>query len=271
MATRFYFDHRTVYPDFFRSDLTGWDVNAMVHPFPNLLTTTKPPASSDTLWSYPIPRTATTGWDDCAAVAYVSPPLQEQTLTGQAIAQIRALETGSTYNALSQMKVYLLDSTGAIKSMLYSGHTNLSMSWELGIALANRTFPYPPDPAVWADTDCEDGDRLLVVIGIRTSAASTNALVYAFSMGDISPTDLTDIPSVTDPHTPWVEFSMDLAFLSDTDADEPLPANTDYPILENRKPSRIGDPRALFGELGTGGGEVSPPPLEGQVWPRGNQ
>lgn len=246
MATRLYYRGDRYYP--VRADYQNiWDRSAVFESFVYGLDTTlqaNPLAEST--------RAVPTGSNpqDIPFGAFYTRPLIAQTISGTLKGRLAVQENSTSANFTAQLKAYVVDSSGAIKSTLYGGYTGSAVS-EFSTSKQNREFPKGSSVALTSQTAAA-GDRIMVVVGVRAySTAAYGALLHYFD-GVVGGTDLPEDETATSGN-PWIEFSADLTFLTDVTL-------TDFQEL-------VIDPDDGIWKLGSGGGGGAVP-TTGQIWPR---
>src|SRR3989339_641061 len=138
---------------------------------------------------------------------YVSDPIAGQTISGTLKGQIRVMESNNLANFNRAIVVYVVSNDGAtVRGTLLSifgGGT------EYDNAFQNRNFP---ESTVLSSVNAQNGDRIVIEIGTRsTNTAATNRTA-THSFGDDSANDLAEDESTTTANNPWIEFSGDIIF-----------------------------------------------------------
>ena len=222
---------------------------------------------------------------DVPEMAFVSAPLTAQSISGTFKGQVRAVEGGTgTFNAVAQIKVYLIDgTTGAIKSTLYGGYTGALASEFFTSNLTNRKMPLGGSVALTSQTAVA-GDRILVILGARFYALA--GVSYQLALISASSTDLPEDETTTTASMPWLEFSQNISFSTDTDwpvtffenaraSDNPgmrtpaIQIQAEFEFLDTWR-VRYEDVRFLWGEQDSADGP-DVVPTHYQIWPRGNR
>lgn len=184
-----------------------------------------------------------------------SPRLEAQTISGTIKGQIRASVTNAAAAACLLMRARIVAFDGTERGVLYESTTagaatSVSVTpgsdtYELSTTLTNRKLPagWSGAGAALSSVDAQEGDRLVVELGIRFTNTSSTTYQGTLQLGSASlTTDLAEDESSTSDHWPWIELSGDLAFVDE--------------------PTRDASQRALW--IGDG----DPVPTLGQLWPR---
>lgn len=158
--------------------------------------------------------TSNTNARDLLHGMFLSPPLKAGSYNGCTIkGQVRALESNANANCMTQIVVRLLDNTGAVKQVLYGGHSTTSVADEYGTSLSNRRIPHTAiSPVTLANFTCADGDRISVELGTRFNNTSATSYTAQHNYGGAGASDLPEDITTTTALNPWIEFSADLEF-----------------------------------------------------------
>jgi hypothetical protein len=155
---------------------------------------------------------ATTPYDVLVA-QFVSPPLRAQTIAGNVFGQIQVRTSDAAADFCRAIVIKVISSTGYVRGILLS-HFPATLSSEFSSTVSqNRHFP-PPDTAL-TPVEVQDGDRIVIEIGLRSFNAVTTAYYSYFLFGDSAPNDLPDNETTEDYRNPFVEFSQSLQWLVD--------------------------------------------------------
>lgn len=271
MATRLYYSNATGY---YGPPLTGLPKTVQGEtPLPNrlvpTLATSRPTEAATLSSALPFPITSGESW---GLAMFATPPLAAGlSIAGTVKGQMRVAEGSASANDSSELYIFLVDSSWAYKSTLLSQSgpaTNLA-EW-VTTTLTNRALPYNGAVAITTQT-AVTGDRIVALIGTRRHSTS-DTLVSSMAWASAAASDLPEDSTTTTDLAPWIEFSADLTF--GTDTFPPLPCTESPNIYElsadistafSYPPSFAWqDP-----EPSTGGGPAVP--TTGQIWPRGNQ
>jgi hypothetical protein len=253
--TRLYFRPESILTP--RSN-AGWDA---VHPMTNYARWGGLEPTKGVTFEQPITASITvTNATDILQQGYISRPiLYDQDISGTVRGQVVAFEGATTMNLMSQMKIYLTDNDGVVKSTIYAG-TTAALASEFPLASQNRKIPHTGVTSI-SSVSALAGDRVLVQVGFRSYGSATgSAFLTIGGSGTDLPEDETTASGVA-----WVQFSSDIWF--DTETFEPFEGSSDwsYPMF----PRYSQGSRAWYGEELEEGATV-PPPTTGQIWPRGN-
>jgi hypothetical protein len=157
------------------------------------------------------------GNDTCMRQIVIG-PLAAQTLSGTWIAQARASEGTAGTDARSQARIRVMSPAGVQRGIAWAFEGTGTLSNEFATALTNHSWPLAY-PGTLTNVDIQAGDYIVVELGARQHAASTQNLRCIlgspstgtpFTSGDNSETAATGVP--------WIEFSMNLVFISGTGA-----------------------------------------------------
>lgn len=145
---------------------------------------------------------------------FVSDPMEAQTFEGTFMGQVYAFgqsSPGSTYNQLTQVRVSVVSNDGTVeRGVLHDPVAPVSTDYLNNTSALTDNHRLPAD-APWHGVpvdpvEVEDGDRLLVEIGVYVAAATT--ITQAFINIDKRDTDLSvDDFVANSTTTSWVEFS----------------------------------------------------------------
>lgn len=150
--------------------------------------------------------------------AFISAPLDAQTISGTFSAVVRGLESNAGADDSLQIGIVLIDNLGTtIKSVLYAGHTAAlnttagALGQEFTTAAQTRRF----NAVALTSQTAVTGDRLVIVVGYRShDTASTNRST-TLRFGDPSATaDFANTAGLTTDLVPWVELSGTITFQS---------------------------------------------------------
>lgn len=249
MATRFYLPSAGAAPSI---TPTLWDLfavsAALVKCLP--LVTAKTSTAQVTLTSSNI-GTAANSQDDYYGT-WVSAPLSAQSLSGTVQGQVRGWQSNFYAYSMPLFVAYLIGSDLQYKSTIYS-YTPAGSPF-YSSSNHNGSMPQSP-PGTVAATSIADGDRIAIDLGIRRDATASNSATHSLVVGDNAASDLPVDNSSTATYDPWIEFSQTLTFNGDPMTDGWVCDDPD----DGWVPETI-----ILGPL------VTPPPTQGQIWPRSN-
>lgn len=137
---------------------------------------------------------------------YVSDPIAGQTISGTVNGQVRGRESNNAMNGFSSITIRVVSNDGTtVRGTPLAITTGAT---EYSTAVTNRNTPIS---SALTSVNAQNGDRIVIEIGARQMAASTNRNVTQ-SFGDDSATDLAVDETTTTADNPWVEFSGDIKF-----------------------------------------------------------
>lgn len=141
---------------------------------------------------------------------YVSAPLAAQTISGSVSGQLRGLESNAGANGFSAICIYVFQSGGTLpRGVLLTIQTGVS---EYDITSINRKTP---SNIALNPVTCQSGDVLVMEIGYRQTASSTNRTVTQ-RFGDSAASDLPVDETSTSDFNGWVEFNNNITFIGST-------------------------------------------------------
>lgn len=145
---------------------------------------------------------------------YVSAPLTAQTITGTLKGQVQISESNASANMLPQIVVNVVSKDGTtVRGTLYGGDTRTTNVDELTTALRNQRIPATGvSPVTLTSVTAQDGDRIVVEIGVRAQNTSNTNYTATANFGDSGASDLTEGGAETTNLNPWVELSANLTF-----------------------------------------------------------
>lgn len=159
-----------------------------------------------------------TGATRALARQYVSKPIGAQTISaGTVKGQVRALESAINDNLdLVPIRITVVSNDGtALRGTILALGDYVTVL-EFGTALTNRKIA---DGDATSSVTAQDGDRIVIELGIKNSTAGTS-VSGSLSFGDDSGTDLGENTTDTSAFNPWVELSNTITFQSPAPEDE---------------------------------------------------
>ena len=136
---------------------------------------------------------------------YVSDPIAAQTISGTVKGQVRG--TDNTATVYSAILIRVVSNDGStVRGTLLALTAGAN---DYPAALTNR---YTPASTALAAVTAQNGDRIVIEIGISKTAGG--AKVISQSFGDDSATDLPENETETLAYNPWIEFSQNIIFPS---------------------------------------------------------
>jgi hypothetical protein len=142
---------------------------------------------------------------------YVSDPIAAQTITsGTVKGQVRALESAANDNLdLVPLLIRVCSNDGStFRSPAIIALGDYAAALEFATTLTNRRIA---DGDSTSEVVAQDGDRIVIEIGIKNSA-SGSSVSGTLNFGDDSATDLAEDTSTTTANNPWIELSTDIVF-----------------------------------------------------------
>jgi hypothetical protein len=219
MATRLYFDSTFDYAAVPIPFGTEWDSTVVA--IRRRLNRTKQSSVMTTTASV----TSTSNASEFHLIAqFLLPGLAKQRLSGVFKGQVRGSENAASMNALLAVRVAKCNSLGQniveitnyIKFPTAYGNNQEFVVTTLTNRVMNgrnADVDYPnSSPISFADVLIDDGDMLIVELGIHDYSAGTSDTAR-LSIGDDSATDLAEDTTTTTADNPWIEFSQTIAFL----------------------------------------------------------
>lgn len=155
----------------------------------------------------------------CMGRQYLSDPMKEMTLSGTAKGQVRGIESNGGLNATVAVRIAkcATDGSGVVEILAIAASDNTAATPpEFPTAsLTNRQLQDAAESAslTLASTTINNGDRLIVELGIRESNTTANRNAD-LSLGDDSATDLAEDNTTTTANNPWIEFSATIVFMN---------------------------------------------------------
>lgn len=137
---------------------------------------------------------------------YVSDPIAGQTISGFVSGEAAGAVSGNGINAYTSILIKVVSSEGVVRGVLLSltrGNTIFPLTTSVG-----RWMPAPPKAL--SSVTAENGDRIVIEVGISREASVGNRLVSLDFRDDNATIDLTEGGANT--QNPWVEFSQDIRF-----------------------------------------------------------
>ena len=134
---------------------------------------------------------------------YVSDPILAQTISGTVKGQLRAYDDKASLMAVG---IQVVSNDGTTQRGILLAPNSYGTAFTTS---ARNT--YAPSSVALTSVTAQNGDRIVVEIGIKKTAGGT-ATVYHF-FGDGSGTDLPENETETAAYNPWIEFSQDINFM----------------------------------------------------------
>jgi hypothetical protein len=135
---------------------------------------------------------------------YVSEPLRRQVISGTFSMVIRCFENANSNNATLAVVVKLVSQDGSVvRGTLYSNF-NADTEFPLSGSTATRII----NAGSLTQTTAEEGDRIVVEIGVHAAAPSASGSANQ-RFGNSAASDFALTSALTTDLNPWVEFSQD--------------------------------------------------------------
>lgn len=152
---------------------------------------------------------------------YISAPLEAQTISGT-VKGVMRMASNVVNIGMGALAVRIAKCAGdgsgvtQILAMTYSSESgSAAPPGTEGTTLENRRIETGANgftPSL-TSTAVDAGDRLIIELGYKDNTTNTGRHCI-ISFGDDSATDLPEDETTTTADNPWVEFSMDIAFLA---------------------------------------------------------
>ena len=138
---------------------------------------------------------------------WVSDPIIEQSISiGGVDAALRCMETANANDLYLAISVRVVSNDGStVRGTLKTLARDTN---EVDVTLVNRFWGPFSSTAV----DAEEGDRIVIEIGLGGDPGPPADHDGEISIGDDSGTDLPEDDSTTSAYNPWVELSVDITF-----------------------------------------------------------
>jgi hypothetical protein len=150
---------------------------------------------------------------DAEAVQFISGPLRAQTINGTVKGQFMARQSHADADFCLALIIKVVTAVGITRGVLLSYFPG-SISTELPAgAPVNR---YCPPSTALTELAIEDGDRLVIEIGFRSFNTVTTTYYGYLTLGDGAASDLPEDETETEYLNPWIEFSGNLQWISET-------------------------------------------------------
>ena len=199
MSTRLYLPSSgaaTVYP----ASSASWEDTSIVSRLKAVLVKT---ASAMTTVSFSDSNAAD---KDILFRQYISEPITAQTITAQSIKfQMRCLENETLCNMFLTIGIRVVSNDGATVRGTILAVTRDNT--EAALSLTNRQFTANSSQVI-----SQDGDRIVIEIGMGGDPGSSANHSSSISIGDDSGTDLPENNTATSAYNPWVEFANTIVF-----------------------------------------------------------
>jgi hypothetical protein len=151
---------------------------------------------------------------DMMVVQYISGPLRAQTISGTVKGQIQARQSSVDADFCMAMVIKVVTAVGITRGVLLSYFPN-TITTELAVGVpVNRHCP--PEATALTELAIEEGDRLVIEIGVRSFNTLTTTQYAYITVGDAAAADLPEDETETEYLNPWVEFSDTLAWQVET-------------------------------------------------------
>lgn len=138
---------------------------------------------------------------------YVSAPIGAHDFTGCTFRiQVRCMEDNAKADfRLQACDLRIVSNDGQTVRHLLSSYQVTFLEFDDDV-LENRMI----SGTVFADKSSQNGDRLVLEIGINATNTKTNLYTATMDFGDASGTDLPENKTETAQYNPWIEFSHDI-------------------------------------------------------------
>lgn len=137
---------------------------------------------------------------------YVSDPIGVHDFNGVSMkVQIRCMESAAKMDALLYVITWMVSNDGNTYRFSLPIVTS-GVEFDDG-TLENRGIFAPPS----AYDSSQNGDRIVVEIGVNTTNTKTDVYTATMDFGDNSGTDLPENNTETTQYNPWIEFSHNIA------------------------------------------------------------
>jgi hypothetical protein len=211
MPTRFYLPSTGTPPVSLPGLPAGWTAGDV----PELELNAPATKSNTALTDYSVGET-TTSVINIPIAAFISPPLQAQTISGTFSAVVRGLESNAGADDSLQIGIVLIDNLGTtIKSVLYAGHaaalntTVGALGQEFTTAAQTRRF----NAVALTSQTAILGDRLAIIVGYRSHDTTSTNRNTTLRFGDpTAVADFANTAGLTTDLCPWVELSGTITF-----------------------------------------------------------
>lgn len=176
---------------------------------------------ADAFANIAIAETSTSTTYDVLWTQFYSDTLKAQTISGTIKSMFRCLETSAGLMC-AQMSVRVISQTGTVRGTAITMSTAVLSSEFDAVTLTNRKFPLA---ASWGGAGApltsvvaQDDDRLVVEVGYRATNSTATSKTGTVELGTNKAADLAEDETSTTQNAPWIEFSQDLLFTSDSGA-----------------------------------------------------
>lgn len=213
MATRFYISSQLV-PEFTPPIGAGtW--GSYGTPTPRQLIQGKSVAIGggnyeDTPASFPVTNlTVSSPPKSAERIQGISAPLAAQTINGTVKGQLQAWLNDAAFQACAAVIIRVIGADGTVRGTLLS-YVPETLTSAFTVTKTNRAFP--PSSAL-TEVVCQDGDRLVIEIGLAAFSTTTSG---ADLQTYLNPAlgDLPEDETTTTELNSWIEFSQTLTFLT---------------------------------------------------------
>ena len=150
---------------------------------------------------------------DMAVAQFTSPAIRAQRIQGTVWGQILARCSNAAADFSPAIVIKVVTPGGYTRGTLLS-YFPAALTAELNSTGAvNRKWP--PKDTPLTPVDAQEGDRIVIEVGIRAFNAGTTSYYAYLLFGDIADGDLPDNETEQEYRNPFVEFSQDIAWVND--------------------------------------------------------
>jgi len=140
----------------------------------------------------------------------ISKPLKAQTISGTVKGQLQCYQNAEDADYCRALVIKVVSSDGGTVRGVLLSHFPSSLTSEFATTLTNRNFP--PTTALNQVT-CQDGDYLVVEIGVRSFNTTSVSKTFGIRYRDSNTvTDLPEDETSTNDYCGWLEFSYTILF-----------------------------------------------------------
>lgn len=149
---------------------------------------------------------------DVLARQYAYGPLAAQTIAGTVRGICRTLESNSAADFRAQIVIKVMDDDGTtVRGTLLDFDTQALKNEFPTTTAATRFFPLNWDNVTLTSVAAQEGDYLVIEIGIRSHNGATTNRTATFRFGDpTAGSDFTEVEGTTADNVPWIEFDSKL-------------------------------------------------------------
>lgn len=139
---------------------------------------------------------------------FVSPPLTEQTISGNVKLQAKIFSTSNVDSVTTLVSIYLIDGfTGALKNTILS-----NFEYKTTIATVNTNHIVIPSGTPITSVSAKNGDRIQVEFAIKRKFVTGAAYNATIQFTNSQSVDLPEDNTSLSPGNTWIEFSNKLLF-----------------------------------------------------------